>query len=89
MVAGMDRNTQVTGGGAKRITNNGFPLYPLSLILFNESPARLFAFFPLSASIVHPGLNAPNDQKLARTKSTSLSFLDINGRLYDSSMTRV
>jgi hypothetical protein len=45
--------------------------------------------FSTSVLLIHPGFNALNDQKLARAKSTSLSFLDINGRLYDSSMTRV
>jgi len=33
--------------------------YPFALILFkDETRARLFAFFPLSALIIHPYLNA-------------------------------
>jgi len=54
-----------------------------------SSPVHDHVSFTVSALIIHPGFNALNDQKLARTKNTSLSFLDIKGRLYDSSMTRV
>ena len=38
-------------------------LYPFALILFkHETRARLFAFFPLSALIIPPCLNAPSPQ---------------------------
>jgi hypothetical protein len=40
---------------------NGFPFipYPFALILFKgETRARLFAFFSLSALIIHPRFNA-------------------------------
>jgi hypothetical protein len=36
--------------------------HPLSLCLYPFNRARLFAFFPLSALIIHPCFNGPSGQ---------------------------
>jgi hypothetical protein len=50
----------------------------LSTITCHEhgsSPVHDHVSFPVPALIIHPGINAPNDQKLARTKALLCLFL--------------
>jgi hypothetical protein len=55
-----ESRTRQFSGSRSRVTNNGFIPYPFAFILFRG--ARLFAFFPLSALIIHPCRNAPEFQ---------------------------
>jgi hypothetical protein len=53
------------GDHGSRAMGLPFIPYPFALILFkHETRARLFAFFPLAALIIHRCLNAPESPKV-------------------------